>query len=145
MRDQYALVSGMVYHGDGLNLREEVWSFAMGQREWGPRKLVVAFCDRDGALLSLAHTDRTDPPEAALEACIRHVGLNAAAAVAYCDEVIRWGPPTDEVLARFALAREIAADWGIHLLDWIACDDQWFRSAKWASSENEGPWWDLPS
>lgn len=125
------------------NLREDCWSYALDQRAFGPRRLLVAFAQRDGRVLSLAHTRRIDPPEAALGACIQHIGRGAAAAVAYCDESVEEGPPPPEVATRFALARSIAASYGIHLVDWIACDDQLFRSSRLAF-EPDCDWWDVP-
>ena len=65
-----------------------------------------------------------------LAPCIAHVGRGAAAAVAFCDEPVTEGPPPTDLAERFALARSIAAFHGVHLVDWFACDDQLFRSAR---------------
>jgi hypothetical protein len=135
-----------------LNLREEPWSFALDQRAFGPRRLIVAFADRSGRLVRMACTDRTDPPELALGRCLDFSAQGAAAAVAYCDEALAWGPQPDEVVDRFELARSIAASYGVHLIDWIACDDQLFRSSRIAakalgnggSATDPDEWWDLP-
>src|SRR5689334_22683539 len=50
------------------NLRDGVWSFALDQRAFGPRKLWVTLADEDGTFRGLAYTDRTDPPDLAFEA-----------------------------------------------------------------------------
>lgn len=144
MQDGYVVVSGYVNRGDdSFDLRRDVWSMALDQRAFGPRRLVVAFSDADGAVLSLAHVERTDPPEDGLDPCIRHLGLNAAAAVAFCDEPVSIGPPPSDVAPRFAAARRIAAGWGVHLVDWFACDDDIIRSSKLAGAST-GDWWDVP-
>jgi hypothetical protein len=128
---------------DTTNVREEAWSFALDQRAFGPRRLLVLFAHRDGRMMSLAHTPRIDPPEDALGPCIEHLGAGAAAAVALCDERVVDGPPPPSLAPRFALARRIAASYGVHLVDWIACDDQLFRSSALAV-DPEAPWWELP-
>jgi hypothetical protein len=128
---------------DHTNLREEAWSFALDQRAFGPRRLVVAFADADGRFLSLAHARRTEPAEAALGPCIEHLGRGAAVAVAFCDEPVASGPPPPDLAGRFAMARLIAASYGVHLVDWFACDDQLFRSSRIAL-DPERDWWDVP-
>src|SRR4051812_42627157 len=77
---------------DDTNLREEFLGFALDQRAFGPRQLVVAFAERDGRFLGLSYAARTTPPELALGPCIQHVGLGAAAAIAFCDEPVVQGP-----------------------------------------------------
>jgi len=129
---------------DDTDLRNDVWSFALDQRAFGPRRLLVAFADRSGRLLSLAHARRTDPPEAALDACIQHLGAGAAAAVAFCDQPVEEGPPPPLLVLQFALARSVAAGHGVHLVDWIACDDALFRSTRLALDPH-GDWWDVPA
>lgn len=126
-----------------VNLREEGWSFALDQRAFGPRRLLVAFSDRKGRLLRLAHVRRTDPPEAALLACMEHAAAGAAAAVAYCDEHVVEGPPPADIPERFALAQHVAASYGVHLVDWIACDDDLFRSSRLVVRPGD-EWWDVP-
>ncbi|MBV9871935.1 MAG: hypothetical protein JO214_15070, partial [Frankiaceae bacterium] len=72
---------------DELNdVRAKVWSYAMDQRAFGPRKLMVAFTDADGQLRVLAHAKRTKQPLLTLEACLDMHGGGAAAAVVWCDE-----------------------------------------------------------
>jgi hypothetical protein len=68
----------------------------------------------DGRFRGLAHCRRPDPPEAALEPCIQHVGRGAAAAIAFCDEPV----------------------------DWFACDDDTFRSS-FLALRPDAPWWGL--
>jgi hypothetical protein len=128
------------------NLRDQVWAFAMDQRAFGPRQLWVAFADADGCFRGLAFTDRTDTPLLSFAACLDYLGNGAAAAVALCDEPVPAGPPTNDFLRRFAIAGDIADDYGIHLVDWIACDDEQFRAARLMTlAPSEQPdWWDAP-
>lgn len=128
---------------DETNLRDEFLSFALDQRAWGPRRLVVAFAEADGRFVGLSHTHRTSPPEAALGACIDHGGLGAEAAVAFCDEPVTAGPAPADLAVRFFTARAIAASYGVHLVDWFACDDQLFRSSR-LSLGSPDEWWDVP-
>jgi hypothetical protein len=147
MNDLYVVVDGLVHrgHGQELNIREDWWSVALDQRVFGPRRLLVAFAERDGNVISLAHTERLDPPEDGLDPCIRHLGLGAVAAVAFCDEPVPSAPPPDDLAERFAHARAVAADWGVHLVDWIACDDELYRSTRMALGlEDMDDWWDVP-
>jgi hypothetical protein len=127
---------------DDTNLRDAAWELALDQRAFGPRRLVVAFADADGRFRSLAHTHRTDPPEAALGPCISHVGRSAAMAIAFCDEPVVDGPPPADMDRRFALARAIATSYGVHLVDWIACDDQLLRSSR-VALHPEDAWWNV--
>lgn len=137
-------VSGFVaVAGAGMDLRKDVWALALDQRAFGPRRLVVAFADASGRTRSLAHAPRPDPPELALGPCIAHLGRGAAAAVAFCDEPVAEGPMSIHNAVRFHWARAIAADAGVHLVDWIACDDWLFRSARLAL-EPDAEWWDVP-
>ena len=144
---RYVVVDGLVHDGgdeDLLDLRTEAWAIALDQRAFGPRRLLVAFGDADGTLRRLAHTERLDPPEDGLDACIRSLGLGSEVAVAFCDEEVVNGPPPDDLEDRFARAREIADHWGVHLVDWIACDDQLFRSSRFAL-DADTEWWDAPT
>ncbi len=144
MADRLIVVDGYrATEKDKTNLRKEAWSFALDQRAFGPRRLVVAFANRRGRFLSLAHTRRIEPPEASLGACIQHSGRGAAAAIAFCDEVVIEGPPPPDLGVRFASARAIARSYQIHLVDWFACDDQLFRSSRFAL-DPDGDWWDVP-
>ena len=144
MRQRLVHVDGFVATPlDDTDLREEVWAFALDQRAFGPRRLVVALSDATGRFVGLAHCRRTDPPELGLGPCIRHVGRGAEAAVAFCDEPVSDGPPPPDLAGRFELARAIAAGFGVHLVDWIACDDVLFRSSKLAL-EPGAEWWEVP-
>lgn len=132
-------------HDCAIDLRAEAWSLALDQRAFGPRRLVVAFCDGGGAMTLLAHTDRTDPPHLALAACCEYavdVGVGLAAAVAFCDEPLHWEPPPDDLGELFATLRDTCYHHGIHLVDWFSCDDDLFRSTRIAV-EPESGWWDL--
>ncbi|HVF13562.1 MAG TPA: hypothetical protein VM942_03125 [Acidimicrobiales bacterium] len=144
MDDTQIVVEGyLATPSDDTDLREQVWSFALDQRAFGPRRLLVAFTTPSGRLVSLAHTRRTDPPEDALAACIGFLGAGAAAAVAFCDERVVDGPPPPTLPLRMALARSIAAGYGIHLVDWISCDDSFIRSTR-LTLDPHGEWWDVP-
>ena len=144
MDDALIVVEGYVATpADDTDMRRDVWSFALDQRAFGPRRLVVAFTNRSGRLLSLAHAPRTDPLEAALAPCIEHLGGAAEAAVAFCDERVVDGPPSPLLAIQFALARSITAGYGIHLVDWIACDDSFLRSSRLAVDPHTN-WWDVP-
>lgn len=145
MSDEFIVVEGVRPTAkDRTNLRKECWSFALDQRAFGPRRLVVAFADRRYRFLGLAHTARLDPPEMALGACIDFLGRGTAMAVAYCDEPVSQGPPPPEVVLRFGQARAIAEAHGVFLVDWIACDDQLFRSSR-CIVDPDGDWWRLPA
>ena len=53
-----------------------------------------------------------------------------------------WGPPPEDLATRFELARAIAASYGVHLVDWFVCDDDVFRSSRFAL-DPETEWWDV--
>jgi uncharacterized protein YuzB (UPF0349 family) len=147
MHDTLLVVEGVVATAlDDTNLRDgkDLGSLAMDQRAFGPRRLLVAFADADGRLRGIAHTRRTDPIDLALRACLQFMGSGAAAAVALCDEEVVDGPPPPDLADRFWLARTQAAASGVHLVDWIACDDQLFRSARFALDATAEDWWDVP-
>src|SRR5687768_8597591 len=101
---------------DDTDIRREAWSFALDQRAFGPRRLLVVFADRFGRFRGLAHTPRTDPPELALACCLDRLGHGADAAVAFCDEPLRWGPPPSDLGERFATARAVCVEYGVHLV-----------------------------
>lgn len=128
------------------NLREQVWSFALDQRAFGPRKLLVAFADHQGRFRGLAYTDRTDPLELGFEACLAYMGSCADAAIAFCDEPVTDGPPPQDFVDLFERACLIAADYGIRLVDWIACDDDTMRSNRTPIERDQldDEWWDVP-
>jgi len=128
---------------DNSNIREECWNFALDQRAFGPRRLLVGFADRTGRLLSLARAPRTDPVEIALAGVIDYLGHGVAAAIAWCDEPVRQGPPPPGLAARFRSARSVCSARGVHLVDWIMCDDHVFRSMR-LSLEPDTEWWDVP-
>ena len=105
--------------------------------------MLVAFADRSGRFRALAHTERSDPPELALACCVHGLGLEAEAAVAFCDEEVRWGPPPPDLEQRFTMAQAVCADFGVHLVDWFSCDDLLIRSSRLAL-EPGAEWWDVP-
>ena len=128
---------------DKTNLRKDCWSIALDQRAFGPRRLLVAFTGRDGRFKALAYTERTDPIELALACCIDHAGQGADAAIVYNDEPVEQGPPAPGLAERFGRAQQVCREAGIHLVDWIQCDDELFRSMKLALAPG-GEWWDVP-
>jgi hypothetical protein len=123
-----------------LTDERELFGFALDQRAFGPRRLVVTFADRRGRLRTIAHTPRTDPPELALEACIAVMGRGAASAVAFADEPAVEGTlPPQDLPERWARARATAEAAGIRLVDWFACDDLAVRST-WIAVHGARPW-----
>ncbi len=95
-------------------------------------RFVVAFADRCGEFLRLAHAKLSKPPELALLACIAFGGRGATAAVAFCDERGVDGPPPPELAGAFVLQQKIASEAGLHLVDWFACGEEMVRSSKLA-------------
>lgn len=139
------IVDGVVpTAADDTNIRDECWSIALDQRAFGPRRLLVTFSDSAGRFLALAHAPRTEPIELALAACIDHLGRGAAAAIAFCDERVTEGPPGDGLAEKFAAARAVCGSYGVHLVDWIMCDDAQFRSVR-LSLDPDCDWWDVPA
>ena len=125
---------------DTTNLREARWGFALDQRAFGPRRLLVAFAREDGSFLGLTHTELTDPPWAALTACIDTFGVDSCAAVALADEPVREGTPPPELEHRFETACAVARASGVRLVDWMSCDDLLIRSARAAFSPGGDGW-----
>ena len=124
--------------------------FALDQRRFGPRRVVVVTCDLSGGVLGLAHCERTDPPERALGCCLAALDDGAGAAVAYSDEMVREGPPPVELEERLWAARAVALERGVQLVDWIVCDDLMVRSVKlgldqYGEDHDETEWWDVPT
>lgn len=133
-------------------LPDQVLGIAMDQRAFGPRQLMAAFAAHDGRFLALTYTERTDPIDTALEGslqCFDSLGRGGearAAVVVLCDEPVEDGPATADFMAKFALARRLARGHGVHLVDWIACDDERFRGARLRSLTpvSDADWWDVP-
>ncbi|OAB88763.1 hypothetical protein AWH69_02985 [Janibacter melonis] len=133
-------------------LADLVLGLAMDQRAFGPRQLMVAFGAEDGRFLGLHYCTRTDPPDDALRACLWHFDHNGrggeqrAAAVVLCDEAVVVGPPAASFTAQFEAGRLLAAEHDVHLVDWVACDDEQFRFARMRPSgpTPEPGWWDVP-
>lgn len=131
-----------------MSLRDDVWSIALDQRVFGSGRLLVAGADPAGHLLGIAHTTTGDRVELRLACCLEHMfnsALVPATAVVFNDEPVEWGPPPDDLALRFKVASEVAADFGVHLVDWFACDggSELFRSARLALHPGS-EWWDLP-
>lgn len=146
MHDALLVVEGVVATDlDDTDLSDfnEAMAFALDQRAFGPRRLLVAFADADGRFRRMAHTKRTDPIDVALRACLQYLGDGAAAAVVLNDEPVAWGELPPEQAERFELASLLCRVRGIHLVDWICCDDQLFRSTKLALLPGE-EWWEVP-
>lgn len=133
-------------------LPEQILGIAMDQRAFGPRQLMVAFAAYDRRFLALTYARRTDPVDTALEACLLHFealgqgGEARAAAVVLCDEPVESGPLPPSFMATFERARAMAAMHRVHLVDWIACDDDLFRCARLRSvaPADDRDWWDVP-
>jgi hypothetical protein len=137
------IVEGYHCTGDDLDLSgTDFWGFALDQRAFGPRQLVVVTATRDGAVLGLAHCERTELPELALKCCLAALDDGAAAAVAYSDEPVSADPPIG-LCNRMNTARVAAREFGVHLLDWIMCDDIQMRSMR-MTLEECNHWWDAP-
>lgn len=115
-------------------------SLALDQRAFGPRKLWVAFGERDGTFLGLAYTRRIEPIDAAFEACLDYLGSQAATAVAFLDEAVSAGKPPSSVWERFDRLRALAVVYGVTLVDWISCDDELIRTTR-AGRCKPGEWW----
>jgi hypothetical protein len=147
MHDTLVVVEGFVpaahAEPDDLSSFGLAMSFALDQRAFGPRRLLVAFADADGRMRGIAHTKRTDPIELALRGCLQYMGDGAAAVVAFNDEPVAWGEPPPELADRFWVWHAMCASAGVHLVDWICCDDQLFRSTKIAL-QPDTDWWDVP-
>lgn len=122
------------------NIRDDMLSFAMDQRVFGPRKLLVAFGDADGAFRGLAYTARRDPIDDALTACLDFLGHGAKTAIAFLDEPAAAGQPEPQFLERFIRMRSIAAEYHMVLVDWIACDDELLRCTRAGHCEPD-QWW----
>ena len=137
------IVEGYQYTGDDLDLSgADFLGFALDQRAFGPRKLVVVTARCDGAVIGLAHCEQTALPELALKCCLATLDDGAAAAVAYSDEPVSADPPID-LRDRLYTARVAAREFGVHLVDWIMCDDTQMRSMR-ITLEDCNPWWDVP-
>jgi hypothetical protein len=131
---------------DRTNLRDCAFSFALDQRAFGPRRVLVGIADRDGRFRGLAHVERPDPPELALAPCLEalmsEIRRGASAAVVWCDEPVTDGPPPADLADRFGAWRAHADQYGVRLVDWFACDDWFMRSTQLAVDPQEG-WWEL--
>ena len=135
------IVEGYRYTGDDVDLSgNDLWRFALDQRAFGPRQLVVVTARGDGALLGLAHCELTEPPEFALECCLDTLDDGAAAAVAYSDEPVSAETPLG-LRGRLDTARIAAREFGVHLVDWIMCDPIQMRSMS-ITLEAYNPWWE---
>lgn len=145
MRSRFIVVDGVVpAEGHVDNIRgSRIWEFALDQRVFGPRKLMVVLAEADGTFLGLMYTERPCPLEAGIIPCIKHLGRPAAAAVILNDERVTSGPPEPEIAARFHRAKSLCASLGVHLVDWICCDDDLFRSSKLSLAAVD-EWWDVP-
>lgn len=140
------VVERLVAREPTIDMREHMWDFALDQRAFGPRRVLVALTDRRGLLLELAHANRTDPHEIAFGLCLRESTTGAVAAVAYCDEPVATSSSPghiDRLAHRFTDARLLAGHFGFHLVDWIACDDQLYRSAR-LTLDGDAELWDIP-
>lgn len=133
-------------------LPDQILGIALDQRAFGPRQLMAAFAAYDGRFLALTYTERTDPIDAAFDGCLQcfdslgRGGEAGAAVVVLCDEPVEDGLATADFKTKFALAQRVAQSYGVHLVDWIACDDERFRGARLRSLSpaTDTEWWDVP-
>lgn len=116
---------------------------ALEQRAFGPSRLLVVFTDRDGIVLRLCHTPKTDPPQLGLAWCLRLVPEGAAAVLVYSDEAAICGPPEPELCERIESAKVLCREHGLHLVDWMLCDLASFSGSRYAV-EGGCRWWDVP-
>jgi hypothetical protein len=115
------IVEGYHSTGDGLDLiGTDFWGFALDQRAFGPRHLVVVKSRGDGRS-RLAHCEFAQLPDLALKCCLAALDDRAAAAVAYNDEPESADPPIG-LRHRLDTAGVAAREFGVHLVDWITCD-----------------------
>ena len=123
------VVEGWHVREDDLELDDVQWSFALDQRHFGPRRLLVVTARADRTVSGVAYCGQTDPPVMGLRCCLHTLDDGASMAVAYSDEAVTSDPPPD-LEERFEAARAAAGDYGIELVDWIMCDDLLFRSMR---------------
>jgi hypothetical protein len=137
---QLTVVEGFRCRGVDLDLSTaDFWKFALDQRHFGPRRLMVVTAGSDGRMLGLAHCGQTDPPEMGLKCCLASLDDGAATAVAYSDEPVGLEPPAD-LDDRFRMARAAADEFGVYLVDWLMCDDLDLRSMRF-TIEAPDDWW----
>jgi hypothetical protein len=163
MNTQLVLVEALRYVGDRYDLSDfaTALEIALDQRRFGPRRLLVVTCDLSGGMVGLAHCNPTEPPELAVGCCLDTLDDGAPAALAYRDEIVSEGRPGPDLEERFWAARAVALQHGVHLVDWIICDDLMYRSIKLGldsededededddddeeNDEAETDWWDVP-
>jgi hypothetical protein len=133
---------------EDMSLRDDRWELALDQQAFGPGRILVAAGDRAGHLLAIAYTTKTDPPESALACCLEHLfglAIVPAAAVVFNDEPVKMAPPPSDLELRFRSAQECVAQFGVHLVDWFACDalSELIRSTRLAIDPGS-EWWDVP-
>lgn len=141
------VVDGFRVKGTAFDLaKHDAWQFAFEQRVFGPEQLLVVTARPDGQVISLAHCDLTEPPEMALKCCLATLDDGAAAAVAYSDEPVGFDLPPG-LAERFAIARATARQFGVHLVDWMLCDDTEIRSMRFTleAVEEIDAWWEVPA
>jgi hypothetical protein len=123
---------------EDMSLRDDRWGLALDQQAFGPGRILVAAGDRAGHL----------HPKFALACCLEHLfslALVPAAVVVFNDETVRMAPPPPDLELRFRSAQECVAQFGVHLVDWFACDalSELIRSTRLAIDPGS-EWWDVP-
>ena len=119
-----------------------LWLAASGQVKVSKDEMAVFVTDADGSMLGGARCPLLDPPDLALEYCIDSLGLDAALAIAYSGEPA--GPYDEaELCERWAEASGVAAERGIHLLDWFMCGGPAWRSLYLTVGTPDG-WLEFP-
>jgi hypothetical protein len=143
---QLTIVAGFHVDRPAFDMtKRDAWFFALNQRLFGPHQLLVVTARPDGQIVGFAHCDLTEPPEMALKCCLATLDDGAAAAVAYGDEPAGFDsiPGLEK---RFATARAAAREYGVHLVDWMLCDDTEILSMRFLLEEVDGvdAWWEVP-
>jgi hypothetical protein len=137
------IVEGCHYSGNDLDLSgTDFWSLALDHRPFGSGQLLVVTAHSDGRVMGLAHCRQTELPELALKCCLATLDDGATAAVAYSDEPVSADLPVG-LGDRLDAARHAAREFGVHLVDWILCDDVQIRSMRMALEDCDH-WWDAP-
>ena len=120
---------------------------ALDQQVFGAGKMLVGAADQAGHLLGIAYTASTEPLDLGLACCLEHLFDSAVmpkAAILFNDEPLHMEPPPDDLRPRFEALRDTAAEFGVHLVDWFACDakTELVRSTRIALGTHR-PWWDV--
>lgn len=145
MNTETKMIYVIRHEGERIDLRDTALDLTGLPWLYTGANCVVAGAHRDGSLLAVAMVHEDVDLEDALDACLgalEHQG--AEAAVAY-SPLHGAGVPVGmlERHALFGIGRCLAADWGIHLVDWLLCGDGTYRRLKPVAAD-PSDWWDVP-